>query len=113
MLRAYSLLVGIKVDEISGSDLDSADTKSLAAIIQEIKIDELFERIAQCCRIIITGRAVSAGQMEPRIGHTRLKKTRLPKKHGQERTCLIAPIAKNIALGCIGPDLAPGNCRPE
>jgi hypothetical protein len=80
MLRAYSLLVGIKVYEISGTYIDGADAESLAAVIQEIKIDELFERVAQCCRIIMTGRAVSAGQMEPRIGHARLKKKPVAQK---------------------------------
>src|ERR1700756_2103146 len=35
MLRAYSLLVGIKVYEISGTYIDGADAESLAAVIQE------------------------------------------------------------------------------
>jgi hypothetical protein len=46
VFRPDPLLLGIEINEIAGSYIDRADAEPLAAIVQKIEIDELFERVS-------------------------------------------------------------------
>jgi hypothetical protein len=46
VFRPDPLLLGIEINEIASSYIDRADAEPLAAIVQKIEIDELFERLS-------------------------------------------------------------------
>ena len=99
MLRPDPLLLGVEIDEIAGPHIDRADAEPLAAIVQKIEIDELFERVSLKRQSRSNWLRPARRGMQPGTGRARLKESRLAKEQRHQGTCLIAEITENSPSG--------------
>src|SRR5271166_5112145 len=82
MLGLDLLLGVVKIDKIAGQDVNGTDRKTTESLVDERKIYQLGQSIAEGRGVVVTCCGACAGQAHPGIGKARLEKARLPSDAG-------------------------------
>jgi hypothetical protein len=81
--------------------------------VDQIEVDQLEQRLAQRCGVVITGGGFGAGRTEPRIDVVGFEKAGLAQRRRHERTREIAGLPVDVAVRRVMPDLACRDAVPE
>ncbi|MEY9429513.1 hypothetical protein ABIF96_006001 [Bradyrhizobium ottawaense] len=113
MLRLDLVMGIVEIDEIARKHVDRADREADLLLVDEIEVDQLEQALLQRHGVVIAGRGARADRAEPGIHLVRGEESGLAHRRGHPGAGEIAPLAEDVAVGRVVPDLAVGDALPE